>query len=115
MTTIPLTILLFGAVGAGVVLGRNYLANIRNKPVLIATHLLLGAGALEQLIINIQGDRGGSFGMTAAGLLAITLALGFGASLIARQSASKARFVVAVHAAAGSVGFLLFLAWLSTV
>ncbi len=115
MTTTPLTILLFGAVALGVVLGLNYLRHTPNKPILIAAHLLLGAGSLEQLVINIQGDRGGAFGFKAAGLLAITLALGFAGSLVFRQSPRKAGYVVAAHATAGSVGFLLFLAWLSTV
>ena len=114
MTTVPLTILLFGAVGVGGYLGMNYLRHIPNKPILTAAHLLMGAGALEQLVIDLSGDRGGAYGYKAAGLMAITLALGFlGAD--GRKSHRKAGYVVAVHAAAGSLGFLLFLAWLSTV
>ena len=115
MTTVPLTILIFGAVGIGGYLGMNYLRHTPNKPILTAAHLLMGAGALEQLVIAISGDRGGVFGYKAAGFLVITLALGFIGSLTARKSHRKAGYVVAAHAAAGSAGFLLFLAWLSTV
>jgi hypothetical protein len=115
MTTVPLTILIFCAVGIGAYLGMNYLRHTPNKPILTAAHLLLGAGALEQLVIAIQGDRGGAYGYKAAGLLVITLALGFLGSLTARKSHRKAGYIVAAHAAAGSLGFVLFLAWLSTV
>jgi hypothetical protein len=115
MTTTPLIILLFASVGLGVLLGLNYLKHIQNKPILIAAHLLLGAGSLEQLVIAISGGRGGAYGYKAAGLLAITLALGFLGSLVFRQSPRKAGWVVAAHATAGSLGFVIFLAWLSTV
>jgi hypothetical protein len=108
-------ILLTGGVGIGLYMGRNQLRRMQNRPGLIATHVLMGAGALEQLLVNVAGDRGNAYGLKAVYVLAITLALGFGAALVARESPQRARNILAIHAAAGSAGFLLFLAWLSSV
>jgi hypothetical protein len=80
----------------------------------IGIHLLLGAGALEQLVILLPGleaTHSRATGVTAAGCLALALALGLVTSLWARGSRQASNIMVAAHAGVGAAGFLLFLAW----
>jgi hypothetical protein len=114
MITYPVTIILAGTVALGVVLGMNYLRDVR-KPVLIGFHLLLGAGGLEQLLIALQGTPAWSLGVFAAGFLVLTLALGLVGGLIGRRSRRASLIMVGTHAAAGLTGVGLFLGWISGI
>jgi len=118
MTTIPVALLFFAAVILGIIIGLQYLRGIR-KPVLIGTHLLLGAGGLEQFVIMLQGTPSGevispgTFGRVAAGFFVAALASGLLAPMIGRGSRRTANIALIAHIGVGAVGFLLFLAWLA--
>ncbi len=115
MTLLPVTLIQIAAAISGIVVGVLYLRHVR-KPVMIGIHLLLGAGALEQLVILLPGledTHSRSTGVTAAGCLAAALALGLVTSLWARGSRQASNIMVAAHAGIGAAGFLLFLAWVA--
>jgi hypothetical protein len=114
MTTTPITVLLTAAVGLGIYLGLAYLRKER-KVGWNAVHLLVGAGGVEQLLVRVQGSPSGSIGYQAVLVLGVTMVLGFLAAVIGGNAPRKAEYVLIAHATAGLAGFVLFLAWLSTV
>lgn len=121
MTTLPVTILLGAAVALGTFLGLLYIRRIRRKPVLIGTHLLLGAGGLEQLVIMFRGTPSGeavpvgSLGNWAAALLLVTMLSGLAAALLPAPTRRVVNVALATHAGIGIAGFVLFLVWASNL
>ena len=120
MTAIPVLVILTAAVLLGLYLGLLYLRGDR-KPALIGFHLLLGVGGLEALVMLLHGTPDGSttpddgsLGMTAAAFFAAALISGLTAALL-RRSPVTANVILATHAGAGTIGFVLFLAWMSSL
>jgi hypothetical protein len=120
MTTIPVLLLLGASAALGLYLGLLYLRGVR-KPVLIGTHLLLGAGGLEQLVMVMRGVpngdtlRAGTFGTVAAGLLVAAMATGLAAPLLAGRSRRGGEAVLVAHICAGLAGFVIFVSWISSL
>jgi hypothetical protein len=118
MMAIPPLVLLTAAMGLGLFLGWLYLRRVR-RPVLIGTHVLLGASGLGLTLILLRGPPNGtfvpagSFGMMAAGVLAVAMMSGLAAPLVGKRSRKAANVVLATHAGIGITGFVLFLAWAS--
>ena len=89
------------------------------RPVVGVIHGVTGAVGFGLLVIALQGPRRGdalgvgSFGMFAAVLLAMTLAIGPCIPLLAKRSPRVAGVVVATHASLAITAFVLFLAWAS--
>jgi len=116
MTMTPVTVLLTAAVALGCYLGWQYLKGQARKPGLTATHLLLGAGGLEQLAVGTQGfqaDASGSSGATAAVLIGLAMLTGFLTPLFGRESRRRANTLLITHVSVAAAGFLLFLGWVS--
>lgn len=112
MTAWPVILVLSAATATGVVLGVQYLREIR-KPVLIGTHLLLGAGALEQTVVLVAHTDGAqTMGIAASACLGVTLAIGLLTSLVARGARQLSNVMLLGHVGMGAAGFLLFLAWM---
>lgn len=82
-----------------------------------ALHSLLGAAGLAMLVPVLQGPpRGaamgvGSFGATAAVLLAAALLAGLGVWLARRRRPGLVAFAVGVHATLAVSGFVLLAAY----
>jgi hypothetical protein len=91
------------------------------KPAIVGFHILLGLGGLETLVMLLRGtpsgtaEAAGQFGVAAAALFGIAMFTGLTGAMIARRSAMSANIVVVTHSSIGVAGFVLFLAWLSTL
>jgi len=119
MTAIPALVFLTAATVLGVYLGFLYLRRIVRKPVLIGVHLLLGAAGIEMTVMLLRGTPGGeatpagTFGVVAAGLLALAMVSGLAAPLLGRRSRQTANIMLSTHAGIALAGFALFLAWMT--
>jgi hypothetical protein len=119
MAAFPVILIVTAAVLLGLYLGLLYLRGER-KPVLIGLHVLLGLGGLEATIMLMHGSPSGgtfspgSFGMVAAALFAGAAFSGLTASLL-RKSPVTANVMVGAHVGVGALGFVLFLAWVSSL
>jgi hypothetical protein len=111
MAALPALVLLTAAAGLGLIMGWRYLRGLRNAPVMIGSHLLLGAGGLEVLAMLLRGApdgsawHGGSLRVGGTALLAAALFTGLTVPLIARQAPRGASYVLAAHAAIAAAGF----------
>ena len=118
MTPIPAIALLSTASALGLFLGWLYLRRVR-RPVLVGTHLLLGVGGIETMVMLLRGAPNGDvapvgmLGPVAAGLLAGALLSGLAAPLISRNSRTTANVALATHAGFGLAGFVVFLTWVT--
>ncbi len=118
MTMFPITLLVLAAAGLGTWLFLQYLRGEARQPILIGTHLLLGAAALEQLAVLFRGAPNGdrlpseSLGQTVGFLLVVAMMLGFAAPLL-RKSLSTAHTALIAHVSVAAAGCLLFLVWIS--
>lgn len=117
MHAVPALLLLSVAVVLGLLLGIDYLRRVRSKPTLIGFHLLLGAGALEVIVMLLRGTPDGAVAPAgplleaAAGLLAFALCSGLVAPLVGRRSRATMHVALAVHVTASAAGFVLCLLW----
>ena len=120
MTAMPVLGLLTASLLLGLYLVLLFLRRER-KPVIVGFHLLLGIGGLEMLVMLLRGtpsgtaEAAGQFGVAAAALFGIAMFTGLTGAMIARRSAMSANIVVATHSSIGVAGFVLFLAWLSSL
>jgi hypothetical protein len=120
MTAMPVLGLLTASLLLGLYLVLLFLRRER-KPAIVGFHLLLGAGGLEMLVMLLHGTPSGTagatsqFGVAAAALFGIAMFTGLTGAMIARRSAMSANIVVATHSSLGVAGFVLFLAWLSSL
>lgn len=120
MQGIP-SITLFGAsVALGSFLGWQYLKRVKMSPTLVGLHLVAGAAGIETMVM-LRGELPeralagslGTAGNIAAILLVAAMLTGFLTPLIAQKRPRKVgSTALAVHFAAGLVGYLLLLAWL---
>ena len=91
----------------------------RWKPAIAIPHGILGALGLGLLVVTLQGPRRGeamgvgSFGIVAAVLIGIALAMGPFIPLLRRRLPVSTGVVLATHASLAIAGFLMFLAWIS--
>jgi hypothetical protein len=92
----------------------------QRKPAVGVVHGLLGASGLALLLIALRGPRHGdalgmgSFGISAAVLFGIALALGLLVLLLFRRAPRAAGIAVAAHATIAITAFVLLLAWTSS-
>lgn len=116
-TQFPL-ILLAAAAALGLLLATQFLRRVRSSPYVIASHLILGAAALESMVTLISGAPDGSpapsggNGRIAAGLLAGAIFVGLMIPLLGKRSRATATAMVAVHVSLAGGGALLATAWL---
>ena len=114
-------IFLAAAAALGSFLGILYLRGLRRKPVLIGTHLLLGAAGLEQMAMMLRGAPNGAvvqpgvLGNLAAGFVAAAMFSGLVAALLPARSRRVIDVALATHASVGFAGLALFLAWASNL
>ena len=92
---------------------------IGRKPALALVHGGIGAVGLSLLLVALQGPRRGdamgvgSFGIMAASLFGIALAVGPAIPFLAKRFPRVTGVVIATHASLAITGFVLFLAWIS--
>ena len=118
MHVTPAIVLLSSSVALGLFLGVRYLRRARNKPALIAVHLMLGGAGLEGMAMLLRGTPDGTaipagwLGNTAALLLATAMVSGLATPMIGKRSPRKVGSIaLATHVGFGAGGFFLFLAW----
>jgi hypothetical protein len=108
--SIAAVLLLSLAAALGLYLGLCYLKGGRNRPMLIGSHLLLGIGGAEALLLthrSVASDgaaSGGSQANLALGLIAAAIFAGFLAPVIGRYSRSTGSLALATHAALAAAG-----------
>ncbi len=118
MTTIPLTLILAGAVILGVILGIEYLRGVRRRPGMIAAHLILGFLAMEQMAMMLRGTPAGesagsaSYGKLTAFLFFIAVLAGLIAALL-RDRRTGSNIALAGHVTVATAGVLAYVAWVS--
>jgi hypothetical protein len=89
------------------------------KPVVGILHGIVGALGLALSVTALQGPRRGdamgtgSFGVTAAVLIAMALAFGPFIPLLSKRTPRFSGVTIATHASLAIAGFVLFLAWAS--
>jgi hypothetical protein len=104
-------------VALGLLLGLRYLRRVRNTPVLIGSHFLLGALSLEPMVVALRGGLGGVAakpslaGGLAAGLLTLALLSGVSAVMIGRRSRGTANVALGSHAAVAASAFICLVVW----
>jgi hypothetical protein len=103
------------AVVLGCMMGLNYLRGTRSTPGMIATHLILGVLALEQMAMVLAGTSGDEAGEHSYGRLTLylffaTLVAGLVAALI-RHRPRELNFALASHVAAATAGVVCYLTW----
>ena len=116
MIEIPIVILITATVGLGIYMGLRYLKRIRNTPMIIGTHFLLGAATLEPMVIVLHGGVNGHakapiFGVLSAAFVGLALMSGATAVMIGRQSRRTADIALASHAGLAATAFFLMVAW----
>lgn len=118
MTTIPLTLTLAAAVTLGAILGLNYLKGVRNKPMTIAAHLILGILALEQMAMLLAGSSGEGDSQSEHDRGRLTLFLFFAAlvaglvAALIRHRPKEANVALAGHVATATAAVLAYLTWI---
>jgi hypothetical protein len=92
---------------------------IARSPIVGVIHGLIGAAGFGLLIMTLQGPRRGdamgvgSFGIFAAVLFGLGLAIGPCIPVLAKRTPRLAGVVIATHASLAVTAFVLFLAWAS--
>ena len=116
--TIPVVLLLAGAVALGLWMAWQFLQRRRTNPMHIGFHVILGLASLEAVAMLTRGGLDGQAtmagfgGKNAALVLALAVITGFATSLVARRwSRGVGSTALAAHAALGAAGFVMFLAW----
>ena len=118
MPLLPPLMLLTVTVGLGVYLASRYLQGQRNRPALVAIHLLPGIGALELIALLLHGAPDGTTPMTtgpgkaAALMVMLALLVGFLAPALLRERPRSAMTAaLALHALCGLSAFVLLAVW----
>lgn len=114
-------ILLSLSVALGLYLGYRFLQRRRNRPALIAFHILPGLGALELIAMLLRGSPKGAvmssagLGKAAALLLIIAIIVGLLTPMIARDRPRPvATTALTIHALFAGAGFVLLCVWAAT-
>jgi hypothetical protein len=111
---LPLALVMVAAVALGVYLTWHYI-RVGRRPGLNVVHLLLGAIALEQLIVMVhQGTQNEDLAFNVIIVLGVALALGLLSTVVSNRG-MRTGFIVAAHGVVGLAGFAMFLFWLSSV
>jgi hypothetical protein len=111
---LPLALVMVAAVGLGLFLAWHFI-RVGRRPGLSVVHLLLGAVALEQLIVLVhQGTQNEDLAFNVIIVLGVALALGLLSTVVSNRG-RRTGFIVAAHGAVGLAGFAMFLFWLSSV
>lgn len=120
MLGIPPVILLGSSVALGLYLGYQHLQHRRNRPALIAFHILLGLGALETIAMLLRGAPNGAvmpgaaLGKAAALLLIIAIIVGLLTPMLARDRPRPfATASLTLHASLAAAGFVLLCVWVA--
>ncbi len=116
MRALPPVLLIAATVGLGVFIGQQYLRGIPRKTWMTALHLISGAFAMEGLAVLLQATNDeytGNTGHWAVGLLVGALFTGLVAAVIGRRGVKGTGWVLAAHAGAGALGFILLLVWVA--
>jgi hypothetical protein len=116
-----LPVLLLGlSVSLGLYLGYQFLQRRRNRPALIAFHILPGLAALEVIALLLRGTPDGTVvpdpapGKAAALLLVIALIVGLLTPMVARDRPRVvATAALTAHALLATTAFVLLIAWLA--
>lgn len=115
---IPVALTLTASMALGLWLGWLFIKRGRSNPIHIGFHLIFGVIGLEAVAMLMRGTPSGSitpsgsWGKVAALVLALTIITGFATSIVMRRwSHNRTGITLAVHAVLGSVGFVMFLAW----
>jgi hypothetical protein len=114
MSATPVTLILLAAGTLGVIMFLKFLRGERNGGGMIATHLILGAAALEQIALLFRGAPNGEAWpsepmlKTGAAFLAFAMMSGFAAPLLRSSNGTKMLYI---HVGLGAAGALLVLAW----
>lgn len=117
MTVAPVVFLLGMGVAIGAYMGYRYLRGERNSQTLAGVHLLLGAGGLEVMVMLLRGAPSGetvahhAMGSTVALVIAGALLSGLFVPIIAKSRPGIIGGSLAVHASAGTIGFVMLLLW----
>lgn len=118
MVVLPAVVVFGTTVAIGLYMGLRYLRGIRNKPALVAVHLLLGVAGLEVLALLLRGAPDGQvapsgmLGPFAALTMAGALLTGLLVPIIAKPRPEVIGLALAAHAAVGMAGFLALMLWL---
>ncbi|MEZ5459945.1 MAG: hypothetical protein R3E65_11770 [Steroidobacteraceae bacterium] len=116
-----LPVILLGlSVSVGLYLGYQFLQRRRNRPALIALHILPGLAALEVIAMLLRGTPGGVSASSStvikasALLLVIGLIVGLLTPMVARdRPRTVATVALGVHALLAATAFGLLLVWLA--
>jgi len=114
MSTMPVSLILLASTGLGIYMFLKFLRGEGNGGGMIATHLILGAAALEQIALMFRGAPNGdswpsdSMLKTGAMFLVFAMMSGFGAQLLRSRNGVK---VLYIHVCVGALGALIVLAW----
>lgn len=114
MSTTPVSLILLASAGLGIYMFLKFLRGERNTGGMIATHLILGAAALEQIALLFRGAPNGetwpsdSMLKTAAMFLVFAMMTGFAAPLLRSSNGVK---VLYIHVGVGAIGALMLLGW----
>jgi hypothetical protein len=106
-------------VALGVTLALLSLRTSTRWPIAGVVHGLIGTAGFILLIAALQAPRRvdtmgvGSFGIFAATLFGMAMALGPFIPLLAKRSPRAAGVIIAAHASLAITAFVLFLAWAS--
>lgn len=111
MTMLPIVLLLTGGVALGLYMGLNYLKGVRNKPLLIGAHVLLGLASLEPMAIALS--RKAEIGPLAPGGLVLAFASGAMTPIIAKQSRTATSWALGTHAAIAACAYVYILILMS--
>ncbi len=119
MTILPVTLLVLATGSLGGWLLFRYLMGSRNSPTLVGLHLLLGAGALEVMVVLLRGtpdgrqlpDSGATASGWAAALLAAALLTGLATAVIARPWPRGIAIGVWSHAGVAMLAVGAVLVW----
>lgn len=117
--SLPLVLLSLSA-SLGIYLGYQYLKRRRNRPTLIAVHILPGLAALEIVAMMLRGAPDGTVAPSktlaenAALLLVIALMIGLLTPMVARdRPRAVGTFALSAHALFAATAFVLLFAWVT--
>lgn len=117
MTTIPLVVLFGISAALGLFMGVQYLRGVRNKPAMVAVHLVLGLIGLEAMASILKHNNAGAtaayagVGAWAAGLLAAGVFMGFMVPIMAKPKPASVPVLLGIHAAVGALGVGVVFWW----
>ena len=103
MSILPVVALLGITVILGLVMATRQFRGLRNKPVMIGAHVLLGAAAFEPLAVALQATPGGptaagGYGMATMLLIGLALVSGLVRALIVKHKPAASLPLLALHA-----------------